>query len=451
MFGILAACSSHPASAPVDASGGGGGGGGDAGGDAGSDLSPPMDGATGSSTPITVTLANEPTATSTFSFIAAYQDGSAAWQAAPAATGDHYTFNVSSPMWGFAWTCVTAAAATRQVNVYYFTVAETTSLTIRIPDECSDQAPTAVALDGTIANPPIAGNLSVGFATTAVDAMTGVTSTYSMQVVPAAHDLIVGHAATSLSGGTVIDQAAVQRGLAVSGATTTADVDFGSAQSTQTATVSVSTTAGETATVSTTLFSAGGTSFTMVNETTGATFTSTGLAGALAQAGDVYDQQIQVSSSTASAIVEDWTASVANQTYTAPTALGDATSTVPATAPYPRIETTWTDYADAIGYDWSATQALSGSACGTGGGSCSVVWTMALSPGFVGASPSAEMPDLSMVTGWDPALQMKTGTSVSGSLRAATSSIGASDFPVQDPAPAGTRRTLVSTTWTATP
>jgi hypothetical protein len=55
------------------------------------------------------------------------------------------------------------------------------------------------------------------------------------------------------------------------------------------------------------------------------------------------------------------------------------------------------------------------------------------------------------VSGWDTRFQLHTGTSVSGTVRATTSSGGASDFPVEDPAPAGTQRSLISSAWTVTP
>lgn len=406
----------------------------------------------GNPTTITVTLANEPNSPSTFSFLAAYQDGAGAWQLAPSPTNDTYTFAVSSSSWAFAWTCVTAGAATREVNVYEFAVSDTTSLTIGVPARCTDRSPTAVALNGTISNPPVGGTLQVGFGRTTVAAANGATTTYAMMPFPATRDLIVGHsAATNLNGDLVTDQAAIQRSVVVSGATTTDNVDFSTAQSTQSATVTVATSAGQSARVTTTLYSAGGTVYTMVDQATGPSFTSTSLAGALAKTGDVYDQQIQVSQTGASAIVQSWVTTVANQTWTAPPALAGATSTVPTTAPYPRIKTTWTAYTNAVGYDWSATQALSGTACGSAGGNCSVQWATHLSAGVAGTAPSTEMPDLSMLAGWDPKLEMQTGTSVNGSLRAVSSSAGLADFPVHDPAPAGTHRKLVTSAWTVTP
>lgn len=440
IIALLAACSNEHGTTAVDGNIAGDGNIGDGNGG---------DGAT--PTTIAVTLNNRPTTAATFGFVAAYQDGVAAWQDVPAPTGDVYTFTVTSSAWSFAWTCITAGAATREVNIYDFTVAERTSLTIDVPARCSDRTATAVGVSGTISNPPTLGNLSVGFARTMVGASGTTSKTYSMQTVPATHDLITGHSATNINGDVVIDQAAVQRGLVVSGATTTANVNFSNAQNTQTATVTATTTAGQTPVVSTTLYSAGGTVFTFVRQGAGASFTSTSLAGALALTGDVYDQRIEIDTSGATAAVESWVSSVANQTYNAPIALGTVTSTVPSQMPYPMIKTTWGKYAGSVGYNWVATQGLTGTACGAGGGNCSVLWATVVSPGYVGSSPQLLMPDLSGLTGWDPKLQMQSGANVTGSVVAATSSAGQADFPSVNPAAAGTQRTFVSSNWTATP
>lgn len=446
---LLGACSSHPANTPVDAPPGAD--------DAGP---PPADGSGGSGsdgsgssggTAITLTLTNRPNTAATFSFLVAYQDGTGAWQLAPAPTGDVYTFDVSSPTWGVAWTCVTSGAAARSVSLYEFTVAERTSLTIDVPAACTDRNGADVALDGTISNPPIGSRLDVGFAGTTAAVAPAATMTYALQIEPATRDLLVGQETANLAGDLVISKAAVARGVAATGATTTKDVDFSAAQATQTATVSIARGNGQTAIASTTLYSAGGTMFPFVRQTNATNFSAASLAGALAKSGDVYDQQIEVDGTGTSAIVQDWVTAVANQTYTAPTVLGMPTTTVAAPMPYPQLHTTWSAYTDAVGYAWSASQALTGTACGASGGSCTVTWSATVSAGAAGASPSVAMPDLSMLAGWDHALELVAGTAVNGSVTAATSSAGAGDFPPAMPAPAGTQRVLVSAAWTATP
>jgi hypothetical protein len=401
-----------------------------------------------------VTLHDQPTATSTFSFLAAYEDGNGVWQLAPAPTNDTYTFDVSSSAWAFAWTCVTAGAATREVSWYGFTTAEATSLALTIPAACTDATPTAVALDGSISNPPVGGSLPIGWAGVTSDATTGIGSTtYALDVVPATHDLVVGHAGASVGGAVVIDTAAIERAVAASGATTTSNVDWSTAQTTQSATVSVTATAGDTVATSTTLYTSGGTVYTMTSQTGTTNLSSTGLAGSMSNANDVYAQQIEVTSNTsgAVAIAQDWVAAVANQSYSAPAALAGAASTVPATLPYPRVKTGWTAYTHAIGYDWTASQALTGTACGTGGGDCTVAWSAAVSPAYVAGSPMLEMPDLSALSGWDAQLQLHTGTEVTGTVRAMTSSAGSGDFPAVSPAASGTQRTFAQASWTVTP
>src|SRR5258708_27155727 len=116
---------------------------------------------TGSAQPttITVTLTNRPNNAALFSFVVAYQDGGGSWQVAGAPAGDVYTFQVTSAAYGVAWTCVSAGAGNvglseRDVNLYYFAVAERTSLQANVPARCTDRAPQSVGLSGTITNPP---------------------------------------------------------------------------------------------------------------------------------------------------------------------------------------------------------------------------------------------------------------------------------------------------------
>lgn len=398
---------------------------------------------------IAVTLVNRPNTPATFSFVAAYQDGASAWQVAPAPAGDVYSFTVTSPVWGFAWTCVGIAGGQRDVQLYYFAVAERSSLSVTIPNRCSDRA-TAVGLGGTIANPPVQGALAASFGGRTVVAVKNAnTTTYALETPPATRDLIVGHVPLAAGSTDVaVDSALVQRGVAVA-AQTTANVDFGTAQPTTTAVVTVGTTAGKT-TASTVLFTANGTA-ALLSRQTAAPFLSRGLATALAATGDVYAQIVRVDNNGAASIVQNWVTTIAAQTYSAPAALGGATSTVTATTPYPLIKTTWNGYANAIGYSWIATQAQQGATCGGNLAACSVTWAATMSPGYVGASPQSQMPDLSALAGWDAKLQLRTGTVVDGAVIATTSSAGASDFPTVDPAAAGTTRAAVSSAWTVTP
>src|SRR5437016_733700 len=67
---------------------------------------PPGD--SGSSS-VRLTLTNHPTNAAMFEFIVAYQDGTGAWTAAPAPSGDTYTLPITSSKYGYAWTCRQAA------------------------------------------------------------------------------------------------------------------------------------------------------------------------------------------------------------------------------------------------------------------------------------------------------------------------------------------------------
>src|SRR4051812_38425480 len=110
---LAAACGSNPTNSTPDSNSEG------------------QDAPDGTPTTITVTLRNRPDTPASFSFLVAYQDGTGAWQLAPAPTGDVYTFTVSSGIYGVGWTCVTgpATASVREVHRSYFAVAERASFT----------------------------------------------------------------------------------------------------------------------------------------------------------------------------------------------------------------------------------------------------------------------------------------------------------------------------------
>jgi hypothetical protein len=175
-----------------------------------------------------------------------------------------------------------------------------------------------------------------------------------------------------------------------------------------------------------------------------------GLSASQAMTGDVYNLQILVGDSGNTAITQDWTATPASKTFSAPTALGALTTTVPSTTPYPVIKTTWQAYANTIGYTWSGTQTLTAVQCGITI-PCTITWNAALSPGYIGTATEYQMPNLSSLAGWSTDLQLKTGISVAGFVTANTSSRGPQDFPLVSPAPAGTQRVVVATDWTSTP
>ena len=167
-------------------------------------------------------------------------------------------------------------------------------------------------------------------------------------------------------------------------------------------------------------------------------------------AGDVYDQQMTVASIGSSVATSLATATPDVLEWVAPPDLGAVTTTA-VTTPYPRVTSTWTAYAGAIGYTWLGSQsspAVGTNPCGTG--TCSITWSAQLSAGVIGAAGSYTMPDLSGLAGWNPALQMAAGTKVAGGVQAMTST-GTGDFPALVPPVAGTSRTFATGELSVTP
>jgi hypothetical protein len=384
---------------------------------------------------ITFTLTGRPNVAATFSFVAAYQDGTGPWQLAPPPSGDTYTFSVASPTWSFAWTCVTAID--RTVMMYRFAVAERTSLTDQLTGLCTDRNPTPVALSGTISNAPAMGSIGVAWGSYSVDAV-GNAYTFDPGVAPATHDLVAVHR-PPFTTSYVADSAVVQRGLAVA-ASTTAPIDFRNAPATQTAAITGVPANGIVLSGVTT---ASGTyvdlSYYTAPPATGG-YLAAGLAASQAAAGDVYSQLIVAGQLNS----ETYDAAVTAHTFVAPPSMGFASSSVASNMPYPQIRTTWPAYPSAVGYTWSASQNLTASQCGSTV-ACTVSWDAFLSPGAVTASPRFQMPDLSALSGWDPRLAFQTGTLGAVFMGAEWSSAGATDFPPVAYPPAGTARTHAHT------
>lgn len=411
----------------------------------------PFDGPNGGGTQIHLTLNNRPNTAATYSFLVAYQDGSGPWQLAGAPSGDTYTFSVNSPSYAVAWTCnatITGnggSASVRVVNEAAFAVSERTSLTFDVPARCTDRAPMNVALQGTVSNRQ-GGLYAVNFG-----GNTGIVGTqgYRVETPNGTHDAVLRHFAFA-SGTTqdvVIDETVVDRGVTVSG-TTNHSMDASLAVATQAFNVDVTPPQNGRAQASTILYTAGGTTVTLVRQ--GQNFSTESLDPTQMMTGDVYDQQILVAAAGQTAIVTNATAMPTDEIYTAPSPLGGATSTVPATTPYPQIQTTWAPYASTIGYVWTTSQQPALQQCG-GNTPCVIAWTAILSPGVTGNSPGYRMPDLSGLTGWDPALAFVTGSQVTGYAEADTSSAGASDFPSVTPPADGTQRVFVRSDFTVTP
>lgn len=391
------------------------------------------DGPPGSGHTISVTLTDRPNSPATFTFLAAYEDGTGPWQLAPAPSGDTYSFSVTSATWSFAWTCLTADS--RDVTMYSFAVAERTSLADQVLAGCTDRNPTPIALSGTISNAPAAGTIGVAWGDRSVDA-SGATYTFAPGVPAGTHDLVAAHQVGSASS-YVVDSVVVQPGVAVAAGTTKA-IDFASAHATQPATI---TGVPSNALVFTGVETAGGTGVTLSYYTSAPSggYQAVGLAASQAQAGDLYSELIAEPISGADVAVEAYESAPGPLTYVSPAPLTGASSSVAATAPYPQIETTWTAYPGATGYTWSLGEPLTAVQCG-GSMPCSVDWGAYLSPGAVGASPRFRMPDLSTLPGWDPRFGLQPGAMGALTLSGSVSSAGPGDFPPALAPAAGTIR-----------
>ncbi len=405
----------------------------------------------GPPTNITVTLTDQPTNAAMFSFLVAYQDGGGAWTIAPAPSGDTYTLPIRSAAYGVAWTCITAAGE-RLVEETHFAVSERTSLTTTIPPRCTDRL-TNFALHGTITTANGNGVILTRFADRLGVMSIGGNPTsqaYTIETPAGTHDLVVLHAANQASANTdlVADATLVQRDVAVTAATVANANFITDSAAVQSFPVTITTTGA--ANASTTLYSANGTIAPLVDDSTGPAYETVSLAAGQMAAGDVYDQQVTVRAAGSTSITENVTATPAAYTWTAPASLGGAIASVMAAPPYPRVTTTWPAYSSAVGYGWAATQTLTGQQCGSPT-ACSITWTAVLSPGVIGMSPSYTMPDLSMLAGWPAGLAFVSGTMVTGTVGATTSTAGATDFPQILPPAAGTQRVTVRSDFTVTP
>jgi hypothetical protein len=401
---------------------------------------------------VTLTLTNRPDNAAMFTFVVAYQDGTGPWTVAPAPSGDTYSFQIASPTYTVAWTCVAnlvlpqQMVSARQVVFARFATSERTSLTMAVPPRCTDKV-TPVAVMGNVTNLSGGGNflVAVGVRLGIVNPSTG---NYRVEAIPGMHDLLVLRTQTGLmTGDRVIDRVAIVRGLNITAAMTQ-NVDFSTSQPTQAFPVTFNVTGRLNAT--TTLHTANDATNADIVDLSNAPFETRALAAAQAMAGDVYDQAMVVSANGQTAATINTTATPAAQTWAAPAALGGAIATIASSAPYAQISSTWPTYASAVGYLWSVTQNTTAQECG-GTTACTLTWSALISPGAAGMMPGFQMPDLSALAGWAATLQPLGGVTLNGFASALTSSLGATDFPYASPAPAGTQRTIARSDFTVTP
>lgn len=385
-------------------------------------------------TTITVTMNHRPTSPAMFSFVVAYQDGAGPWTVAPAPSGDVYSLPIYSPVYAVAWTCVGNAGQLRQVSELQFAVDERTSLDVDVPARCTDALPT-VALHGTITNSAAFTNYVAKFGDRSV--LVNQQGTFTLQTPVGTHDLVVlATGSINVGNDTVASAALVERNITVSGPMELA-IDASDTEAVQS--FDVASLMGGSRDSTTTLLYAHGTTAALVVDTT-PFYETEALAEDQMVGSDIYDQQMTVASIATSAMTSVATATPGDITWTDITAIGAVTGTV-TTTPYPRVTSTWSKYADAVGYTFGATQLANGGM---------IVWSAQLSPAVVGNAGSFTMPDLSGLVGWNPALQMVAGKVVTAGVQAMTST-GTNDFPPLVPPAVGTHRTFATGGFSVTP
>jgi hypothetical protein len=414
----------------------GGGGGGDDGGHNGQQP-----------TNVMLTMNHRPTHAAMYSFLVAYRDGGGAWALAPAPTGDVYTLPIHSPAYSVAWTCIGAGGVTsqlRQVSELQFAISERTALSVDVPPRCTDAIST-VQLKGTISNSGPATTYIIKFGDRT--AIANQQNQFTILTPPGTHDLVVlSTGSINIGTDTVVSSAYVQRDLTVAG-TTNVMVDANNLEAVQSFDVNLLT--GGVRDSTATILYANGTTAQLVADAT-PFYETESLADDQTTASDVYDQQMTVASQGSSVSSSLATVTPDVLEWAAVPDLGAITMTA-VTTPYPRVTSTWTSYANAIGYTWLGSQTpLSSGNNPCGSGTCSIAWSAQLSAGVIGATGSYTMPDLSGLAGWNPALQMVAGTKVSGGVQAMTSS-GTGDFPPLVPPVVGTSRTFATGELSVTP
>ena len=323
-------------------------------------------------TNVMLTMNHRPTNAAMYSFLVAYRDGGGPWTLAPAPTGNNYTLPIYSPAYSVAWTCIGAAGATqaRQVSEVQFAISERTALGIDVPPRCTD-AYTFVQLRGTISNSGPVTTYTVKFGDRTATA--NQQNQFTILTQPGTHDLVVLSAGSiNIGTDTVVSNAYVQRNLTVAG-TTTVMIDAVNLEPAQSFDVNLLT--GGVRDSTATILYANGTTAQLVADAT-PFYETESLADDQMIASDVYDQQMTVASLGSSVSTSLATATPDVLEWTAPPDLGPVTATA-ATTPYPRVTSTWTSYADAIGYTWLGAQATPG---------VSITWSAQLSTGRTAAT-----------------------------------------------------------------
>jgi hypothetical protein len=403
-------------------------------------------GSDGAGAPSTVVVTVEGIPTSpTNNFIAMFQDGSGAWHVAPAPTNGMYTLTINSATWGFGFACAISAAVAggtateADVILVNYTVAERTSFTEGVPLACRNPGTAPITVTGSITHLPAVstGTYEVWFGgTKSAVTVAGTTGTFTLtNIPPVKRDLFVVHRPAVVgAGGSVADFVARVTGVDETGSGSAVTVNWTAAPGSGGSAATQTATGSGTTSVDTVLYTRGGTDPTLSSSAT----TSAYLATSQVASSDVYEQLANYNLG-GTIFAEEWVNAVVPPALTEPATLNGIIPSESATTPYPILTTNWDSYGQAVSYIWFAQETLAGSVPGTG----SVVsWGATLSPGYVGATPSYVMPDLSAISGWMPSMQFTGGNSnkVTVAVSPSLSSAGVDDMPFSNPAPVGTTR-----------
>src|SRR5450432_962480 len=298
-------------------------------------------------TNVMLTMNHRPTNAAMYSFLVAYRDGGGAWALAPAPSGDVYTLPIYAPAYSVAWTCISAGGTlqARQVSELQFAISERTALSVDVPPRCTD-AYSNVQLHGTISSSGPATTYIVKFGDRT--AIANQQNQFTIVTPPGTHDLVVlSTGGINIGNDLVTSTAYVQRNLTVT-ASMDVMVDANNLEDVQSFDVSLLT--GGVRNSTATILYANGTTAQLVADST-PFYETESLADDQMIAGDVYDQQMTVASLGSSVSSSLATATPDVLEWVAPPDLGAVTATA-ALTPYPRVTSTWTAYADAIGYTW---------------------------------------------------------------------------------------------------
>lgn len=368
-------------------------------------------------------MLNEPADAAAAGYVVGYRDGDGAWASAPRTSAGHYEWKAPSGRYQIAVLC-NGAGGGGGVSLSSFTVAELPS-------------PQLLAGCGT-GSATLSGGITVNNATVAVGATSASGSDrYQIAAFPGIYDVM---AATYTAKGFDLTANAVLvvPKVAINGATQL-DLPFAKAAvAPQSHAVVLALQTNETALVLSSLVSA--------STTLGMTFQSTApytyvTPPPRSDASIVVTALIN--SSERRAIRQRWVAGDADVSFAAVPAMTLPSATLVSRTPYPRI--------GAVGALPATADAIGVTASQTGcNNSCSITWTLLASKAYLAAGGTAELPDLSALTGWAKRYELELGTKVNVEVIARQATGGAAGYVAQTQA-VGNEQLAISNTLVITP